>query len=184
MISFKNFRAKINEAADYSGLSIDQLKQKFSSDVEQYEKDGHFENDKIETIFMQWGISNGEIRTDDYAEFEEFMANVIDEDFSIDEKKMSAAAKKKAAKWRKSPAGKAALKKYKKKYSKSSYKVDKKRSKAMKKSRKKSGIRSQYEDEFEPHIMYDPKTGKAYKANTIDDHLRMKELGYTHDKPS
>jgi hypothetical protein len=147
MINFKEFRSQINEAStqvdeapDYSGMDIKQLKKKFSSDVKQYEKDGYFKNDKIEMIFMQWGTSNGEIRTDDYAEFEEFMANVIDEDFSIDEKKMSAAAKKSAAKWRKSPQGKAALKKYKKKYSKAGYKVDKKRSKSMSKARKKSGI--------------------------------------------
>ena len=32
-----------------------------------------------------------------------------------------------------------------------------------------------------PHMMYDPKTGKGYKANTMDDHLRMKKLGYTHE---
>lgn len=38
-------------------------------------------------------------------------------------------------------------------------------------------------DKFEPHMMYDPKTGKGYKANTIADHLRMKKKGYTHTKP-
>ena len=144
MISFKNFRTKINEAVDISSLSIDQLRKKFRSSIADYRKDGFFKNDKIETMFMQWGMSNGEIRTDDYAEFEDMMDRIVSEDVSeddsIDEKKMSAAAKKKAAKWRKSPAGKAALKKYKKKYSKSNYKVDKKRSKAMKKSRKKTGI--------------------------------------------
>ena len=36
---------------------------------------------------------------------------------------------------------------------------------------------------FEPHMMYDPKTGKGYKADTMDDHLRMKKMGYGHDKP-
>ena len=41
-----------------------------------------------------------------------------------------------------------------------------------------------YEDESEyPHMMYDPKTGKEYKANTYDDHIRMKKLGYVHEKP-
>jgi hypothetical protein len=40
---------------------------------------------------------------------------------------------------------------------------------------------TQVEDKFEPHMMYDPKTGKGYKANTMDDHLRMKKLGYTHE---
>jgi len=39
------------------------------------------------------------------------------------------------------------------------------------------------EDKFVPHMMYDPKTGKSYKAEVEADHLRMKKLGYTHDKP-
>ena len=34
--------------------------------------------------------------------------------------------------------------------------------------------------EFEPHMMFDPKTGKAYKANEPADHERMKKLGYLH----
>ena len=36
---------------------------------------------------------------------------------------------------------------------------------------------------FEPHMMYDPKTGKGYKANKLEDHLRMEKLGYTHEVP-
>lgn len=40
------------------------------------------------------------------------------------------------------------------------------------------------EDEFKPHMMYDPKTGKAYKAKTMKDHLKMKKMGYTHEKPN
>ena len=39
------------------------------------------------------------------------------------------------------------------------------------------------EKDFKPHMMYDPKTGKGYKANTYDDHVRMDKMGYTHDKP-
>ena len=39
-------------------------------------------------------------------------------------------------------------------------------------------------ESFEPHMMYDPKTGKAYKAEKEADHLRMKKMGYTHDKPT
>ena len=35
--------------------------------------------------------------------------------------------------------------------------------------------------DFEPHMMYDPKTGKGYKANTYEDHLRMNEMGYNHE---
>ena len=36
---------------------------------------------------------------------------------------------------------------------------------------------------FKVHMMYDTKTGKAYKANTMADHNRMDKLGYTHTKP-
>jgi hypothetical protein len=32
--------------------------------------------------------------------------------------------------------------------------------------------------------MYDPKTGRGYKANTLEDHKRMSKLGYVHEKPS
>ena len=32
-------------------------------------------------------------------------------------------------------------------------------------------------------MMYDPKTGKGYKADKEADHLRMKDMGYTHEKP-
>lgn len=39
------------------------------------------------------------------------------------------------------------------------------------------------ESDFEPHMMYDPKTGKGYKANKPEDHVRMKKMGYTHEKP-
>jgi len=39
------------------------------------------------------------------------------------------------------------------------------------------------EEAFEPHMMYDPKTGKEYKAEKPEDHERMKKLGYTHEKP-
>ena len=31
--------------------------------------------------------------------------------------------------------------------------------------------------------MYDPKTGKGYEAKKMEDHLRMKKMGYTHEKP-
>ena len=39
------------------------------------------------------------------------------------------------------------------------------------------------EEDFKPHMMYDPKTGKAYKAEKEEDHLRMKKMGYVHEKP-
>lgn len=48
---------------------------------------------------------------------------------------------------------------------------------------KKSFPKNVVEDDFKPHMMYDPKTGKEYKADTYEDHLRMKEMGYVHEKP-
>jgi len=36
---------------------------------------------------------------------------------------------------------------------------------------------------FTPHMMYDPKTGKGYKAEKEADNLRMKKMGYGHEKP-
>jgi hypothetical protein len=39
-------------------------------------------------------------------------------------------------------------------------------------------------EDFKPHMMYDPKTGKGYEAKTYEDHLKMKDMGYTHEKPS
>jgi hypothetical protein len=38
-------------------------------------------------------------------------------------------------------------------------------------------------EDFKPHMMYDPKTGKGYEAKTMDDHLRMEKMGYIHEKP-
>ena len=38
-------------------------------------------------------------------------------------------------------------------------------------------------EDFKPHKMYDPKTGKAYDAKTMDDHLKYKKMGYSHEKP-
>jgi len=38
--------------------------------------------------------------------------------------------------------------------------------------------------DFKPHMMYDPKTGKGYEAKTYEDHLKMKDMGYTHEKPN
>ena len=36
--------------------------------------------------------------------------------------------------------------------------------------------------EFEPHMMYDPKTGKGVKANTYEKHLSLKKKGYDQRK--
>jgi len=48
---------------------------------------------------------------------------------------------------------------------------------------KKAKQKVQNEEEFKPHTMWDPKTGKAYKAKKPEDHERMAKLGYTHEKP-
>jgi hypothetical protein len=34
--------------------------------------------------------------------------------------------------------------------------------------------------EFKPHMMFDPKTNKGYKANVKADHERMADMGYLH----
>ena len=39
------------------------------------------------------------------------------------------------------------------------------------------------EKEFKQHMMYDPKTGKGYKAEKEADHLRMQKMGYVYKKP-
>ena len=38
-------------------------------------------------------------------------------------------------------------------------------------------------EDFEPHMMYNPKTGEGIKAMTHDKHLELKKKGYTHEKP-
>ena len=66
----------------------------------------------------------------------------------------------------------------------------KKRQEKERKAGKKSvstadlAARMPKKESFEPHMMYDPKTGKAYKAEKEADHLRMKKMGYTHNKPT
>jgi hypothetical protein len=55
---------------------------------------------------------------------------------------------------------------------------------AIKKAQSKKMKKDYAKEDFEPHMMYDPKTGKGYKAKTLEDHLKMKKMGYTHEKPS
>jgi hypothetical protein len=45
----------------------------------------------------------------------------------------------------------------------------------------KSWKKAQNEDNFKPHKMFD-KDGQSHMAKTIEDHLRMKKMGYTHTK--
>jgi len=37
------------------------------------------------------------------------------------------------------------------------------------------------EEDFEPHPMYEPKTGKFMMADTVEEHLIFKELGLIHE---
>ena len=37
---------------------------------------------------------------------------------------------------------------------------------------------------FKPHDMFDPKTGKAYKAKSYEDHVKYKKMGYTEKQPA
>ena len=39
------------------------------------------------------------------------------------------------------------------------------------------------EEDFEPHMMYDPKTGKSEKAETYERHLELDKKGWVHEKP-
>ena len=36
-------------------------------------------------------------------------------------------------------------------------------------------------EEFEPHPMFEPKTGKSMMAETMEEHLIFKELGLVHE---
>ena len=50
---------------------------------------------------------------------------------------------------------------------------------------KRRAVKRQNEsmDNFEPHMMNHPKTGKGKLARVEADHLRMKKMGWSHDKP-
>jgi len=38
-------------------------------------------------------------------------------------------------------------------------------------------------EDFKPHMMYNPKTGKGTIAKTYERHIELDKKGYTHDKP-
>ena len=59
---------------------------------------------------------------------------------------------------------------------------DQKSYKKAQKPKKKSKAEKSDKENFKPHKMYDPKAGKEYDAKTYEDHLRMKKMGYTHNK--
>jgi hypothetical protein len=112
---------------------------------------GEMDDDKKKEFFnaLEKGWKEGEGPVEENLEdFEEFLVNMV----AVDELKMSTADKKKAALYRRSPAGKKAIKKYLKKSSRPGYRPDKQLAKAMKKSAKKPGIRSSFEPEGEEQI--------------------------------
>jgi len=43
--------------------------------------------------------------------------------------------------------------------------------------------KSKEEEEYEPHMMYDPETGEGKKAEKYEDHMKLKEKGWGHEKP-
>ena len=112
---------------------------------------GEMDDDKKKEFFnaIEKGWKEGEGPVEENLEdFEEFLVNMV----AVDELKMSTADKKKAALYRRSPAGKKAIKKYLKKSSRPGYRPDKQLAKSMKKSAKKPGIRSSFEPEGEEQI--------------------------------
>jgi len=44
-------------------------------------------------------------------------------------------------------------------------------------------VKEDAKEKFEPHMMYDPKTGEGKHAKVEKDHLDMKAKGWGHDKP-
>lgn len=38
-------------------------------------------------------------------------------------------------------------------------------------------------ENFKPHMMSNPKTGKSDRANTYEQHLALSKKGYTHASP-
>ncbi|MDP7365732.1 MAG: hypothetical protein QGH83_00520 [Candidatus Pacebacteria bacterium] len=112
---------------------------------------GEMDDDKKKEFFnaIEKGWKEGEGPVEENLEdFEEFLVNMV----AVDELKMSTSDKKKAALYRRSPAGKKAIKKYLKKSSRPGYRPDKQLAKSMKKSAKKPGIRSSFEPEGEEQI--------------------------------
>ena len=49
---------------------------------------------------------------------------------------------------------------------------------------KKNESLNEEEKEFEPHMMYDPKSNNREMARKMEDHMRLSEKGYTHVDPA
>ena len=52
-----------------------------------------------------------------------------------------------------------------------------------KKKKKQDTLIREDEEDFEPHMMYDPKTGEGIKAKTYKDHVELDKKGWVHEKP-
>jgi len=51
------------------------------------------------------------------------------------------------------------------------------------KPHKNKKVKEDADAKFEPHMMYDPKTGEGKHAKVEADHLKMKAKGWDHEKP-
>ena len=47
-----------------------------------------------------------------------------------------------------------------------------------------AALRKETADDYEDHMMYDPKTGKGRMPTSYEDHLALKDKGWGHDKPT
>ena len=50
-------------------------------------------------------------------------------------------------------------------------------------SKKERGEKPKNEQDFKPHMMYDPETGESELAKVPADHERLSKQGWTHEKP-
>jgi len=67
---------------------LNALKKKFKADLKKYEKDGYFKNPKAQQAFMDYAMDNGEVRTDEVDEFEDWMDREVREDTKSEKSKV------------------------------------------------------------------------------------------------
>jgi len=77
---------KFGEETVTEDRELDALKRKFKRDIKKYENDGYFKNEKASQAFMDYALDNGEIKTDDPDEFEDWMdRDVLESLETVDE---------------------------------------------------------------------------------------------------
>ena len=77
---------KFGEETVTEDRELDALKRKFKRDIKKYENDGYFKNSKANQAFMDYALDNGEIKTDDPDEFEDWMdRDVLESLETVDE---------------------------------------------------------------------------------------------------